>query len=72
MSGLWSESTALSDAIRKDLFRRTFLYLPLLAILTAFKDRNVTAVPEIMGGHMGGGISFRRALEELRQLEASL
>ncbi len=42
------------------------------AILTAFKDRNVTAVPEIMGGHMGGGISFRRALEELRQLEASL
>jgi sugar phosphate isomerase/epimerase len=43
-----------------------------MAILTAFKDRNVTAVPEIMGGHMGGGISFRRALEELRQLEASL
>jgi len=41
-------------------------------ILTAFKDRKVTAVPEIMGGHMGGGISFRRALEELRQLEASL
>jgi hypothetical protein len=41
-------------------------------VLTCFKGRDITAVPEILGGHMGGGLSFRRALEELRAIEASL
>ncbi len=41
-------------------------------VLAAFKGRDVTAVPEILGGHMGGGLSFRRALEELRTIQASL
>ena len=41
-------------------------------VLAAFKGKDVTAVPEILGGHMGGGLGFRRALEELRTIEASL
>jgi len=41
-------------------------------IMRAFKGRQVTAIPEIMGGHRGGGLSFRRALEELRRIEADL
>jgi len=40
-------------------------------VMSAFAGRDVTAVPEIMGGHRGGGISFRRALEILRSIEAS-
>jgi sugar phosphate isomerase/epimerase len=40
-------------------------------ILGTFKGMDVSAVPEIMGGHMGGGISFKRALEELRRIESS-
>lgn len=41
-------------------------------VLRAFRGRDVTAVPEIMGGHRGGGISFARALEVLRSIEASI
>ena len=41
-------------------------------VIEAFRGREVTAVPEIMGGHRGGGISFKRALEELRRIEADL
>jgi N-acetylneuraminate synthase len=43
-----------------------------MAVFEAFRGREVTAIPEIMGGHRGGGLSFRRALEELRGMEASL
>ena len=43
-----------------------------MAVFEAFRGREVTAIPEIMGGHRGGGLSFRRALEELRRMEASL
>ena len=39
-------------------------------VLRAFRGREVTAVPEIMGGHRGGGLSFRRALRELRAIES--
>ena len=42
------------------------------AVLRAFRGRAVTAVPEIMGGHRGGGISFQRALIELRAIESSI
>lgn len=42
------------------------------AVFEAFRGREVTAIPEIMGGHRGGGLSFIRALEELRNMEASL
>lgn len=42
------------------------------SVLRAFRGLDVTAVPEIMGGHRGGGLSFRRALEELRGIEASI
>jgi sugar phosphate isomerase/epimerase len=41
-------------------------------VIEAFRGREVTAVPEIMGGHRGGGISFKRALEMLRRIEADL
>jgi sugar phosphate isomerase/epimerase len=41
-------------------------------VLRAFRGMDITAVPEIMGGHRGGGLSFRRALEELRGIEASI
>ena len=41
-------------------------------ILDAMKDRDVTAVPEIIGGHRGGGIGFRRALGELRSIQGNL
>jgi sugar phosphate isomerase/epimerase len=41
-------------------------------VLRAFRGRDVTAVPEIIGGHMGGGLSFKRALEELRMIESGL
>ncbi len=40
-------------------------------VLSSFAGRGVSAVPEIMGGHRGGGLSFRRALEILRSIEAS-
>jgi len=40
-------------------------------VMSAFAGRDLTAVPEIMGGHRGGGISFRRALEILRSIAAS-
>jgi N-acetylneuraminate synthase len=42
------------------------------AVLGAFKGRAVTAVPEIMGGHRGGGLSFQRALTELRSIESTI
>jgi sugar phosphate isomerase/epimerase len=41
-------------------------------ILASFKGREVSAIPEILGGHMGGGLGFRRALEELRAIETGL
>jgi N-acetylneuraminate synthase len=41
-------------------------------VLGAMRDRDVSAVPEIIGGHRGGGIGFRRALEELRSIEKTL
>ncbi|UCC93580.1 MAG: sugar phosphate isomerase/epimerase [Thermoplasmata archaeon] len=41
-------------------------------VLAHFAGRDVTAVPEIIGGHMGGGLSFKRALEELRRIESAL
>lgn len=41
-------------------------------VLGCMRDRDVTAVPEIIGGHRGGGIGFRRALEELRTIQESL
>jgi sugar phosphate isomerase/epimerase len=41
-------------------------------VLRSFKGRDVTAVPEIIGGHMGGGLSFKRALQELRSIESGL
>jgi N-acetylneuraminate synthase len=41
-------------------------------VIGAFRGKEVTAVPEIMGGHRGGGLSFKRALEELRIIEDRL
>lgn len=41
-------------------------------VMRAFWGRDLTAVPEILGGHMGGGVGFRRALAELRRMEATL
>ena len=41
-------------------------------VLSAFKGRDVSAVPEILGGHRSGGLSFRRALEELRRIEGEV
>ena len=41
-------------------------------VLRAFTGREVTAVPEIMGGHRGGGLSFRRALQVLRDMESRI
>jgi N-acetylneuraminate synthase len=40
------------------------------AVLSAFSGRDISAVPEIIGGHRGGGIPFNRALEELKRIEA--
>lgn len=42
------------------------------AVLRSFSGRDVTAVPEIMGGHRGGGLSFKRALHELREIESRI
>jgi N-acetylneuraminate synthase len=42
------------------------------SVLRAFVGRDVTAVPEIMGGHRGGGLSFQRALKELRAMESGI
>jgi sugar phosphate isomerase/epimerase len=44
----------------------------MVSVLRAFHGRSVTAVPEIMGGHMGGGLSFKRALAELRRIQSGL
>ncbi len=41
-------------------------------VIRTFRGRDVTAIPEIMGGHRGGGLSFRRALRELRAIEARI
>jgi sugar phosphate isomerase/epimerase len=41
-------------------------------VLERFRGRQVTAVPEIMGGHRGGGLSFQRALKELRNIESCI
>ena len=42
------------------------------AVLRAFLGSDVSAVTEIMGGHRGGGIGFRRALEELRRIGSNI
>ncbi len=41
-------------------------------VIRSFHGRQVTAVPEIMGGHRGGGLSFQRALKELRKIESNV
>ena len=41
-------------------------------VMRVFRGRDVTAVPEIMGGHRSGGLSFQRALAELRRIEADM
>lgn len=41
-------------------------------VIRSFRGRQVTAVPEIMGGHRGGGLSFQRALKELRRIESTI
>jgi sugar phosphate isomerase/epimerase len=41
-------------------------------VLRSFRGRKVTAIPEIMGGHRGGGLSFKRALHELRKIESRI
>lgn len=38
------------------------------AVLRPFASRDVTAVPEVIGGHRMGGLGFQRALEELRRV----
>ncbi len=37
-------------------------------VLRALKGRDVTAVPEVIGGHRLGGRGFKRALEVLRRM----
>jgi hypothetical protein len=41
-------------------------------VLRTFRGSDVGAVPEVLGGHRGGGVGFRRALQELRRIESSL
>ncbi len=41
-------------------------------VLSSFGRRDVTAVPEIIGGHRSGGLPFKRALEELRGIQEGL
>jgi sugar phosphate isomerase/epimerase len=38
------------------------------AALRPFASRDITAVPEVIGGHRMGGLGFQRALEELRRV----
>lgn len=42
------------------------------SVLRAFKGRDVTAVPEVIGGHRLGGRGFQRALEVLRRLQGEV
>jgi N-acetylneuraminate synthase len=39
------------------------------SVFSALEGRDISAVPEIIGGHRGGGLGFRRALQELRRIE---
>lgn len=38
------------------------------SVVSAFEGRDISAVPEIIGGHRQDGLGFRRALEELRRM----
>ncbi len=42
------------------------------SVLSAFRGSDLTAVPEIIGGHRRGGLGFKRAIEELRGMMAEL